>query len=473
MAFAGDNWIRVASTNIVVISNAPEGDTRALVLKLEAFRAVVSRTFGVHDVPAAPVILLFKDNDSFSPFKRNAGELGFFNDRGVEDVVAATNLRSEGLDYQHVLFHEFTHVLTAPYLHEWPPWLREGIAEVYSMFEIEGNKVTIGDPNPRSVYYLRKHDIMPLKLLVKQAPKSHDVRNVDLFYTQSWALCHYLMFADKRAHLDQLIQFCRSVQSGTDSEGIFRQVFQTDYAAMEGQLREYIHKDEYPAVQLVYKDLTWPQEVKVSPLVDGEIQFWFGNLLVDCGDKSRAEYYFKQSLARAPQLDLPYEGLGYVALLRKQYKEARSYLEEALKRNDRNYRAHYCYAGALYGEAAGGKEFADFIDPERAKVIVDELDAAIRIRPRFAFSYDLLARLCLNPGESLDEGMRLNDMARKLKPRETGFVLTRAMLQIHRQEFEEAKKSLGRVLETTMNDESKAVVASIQRELEKAQSPTR
>ena len=60
-ALAKENWIDVQTTNFHLVSNASEGETRKLALKLEQFRYAFTQLFSIQAVASEPVtVVVFK-----------------------------------------------------------------------------------------------------------------------------------------------------------------------------------------------------------------------------------------------------------------------------------------------------------------------------------------------------------------------------------------------------------------------------
>ena len=62
-AQAKDKWINLTTKNFNIISNADEGETRKLALKLEQFHYLFSKLFNLPAVRAIPTtVMVFKSN---------------------------------------------------------------------------------------------------------------------------------------------------------------------------------------------------------------------------------------------------------------------------------------------------------------------------------------------------------------------------------------------------------------------------
>jgi hypothetical protein len=69
-AEARDKWINLTTKNFNIISNADEGGTRRLALKLEQFHFVFSKLFNLPLERSLPTtVMVFKHDGSFKPYK--------------------------------------------------------------------------------------------------------------------------------------------------------------------------------------------------------------------------------------------------------------------------------------------------------------------------------------------------------------------------------------------------------------------
>ena len=162
-ASAKDTWTSVRSKNFLLIGNASEKDIRQVATRLEQFREVFSRLFTKMNVnsPVPTTVVVFKNDESYRPFKPNANTAGYF--QPGQDVNYIT-LKLEPSSEQNpftLIFHEYTHLLVKNTSGNVPTWFNEGLAEYYSTFTITDDKeVVLGRPHRQScVPAARKDDV--------------------------------------------------------------------------------------------------------------------------------------------------------------------------------------------------------------------------------------------------------------------------------------------------------------------------
>src|SRR5207237_1324438 len=98
------------------------------------------------------------------------------------------------------VFHEYAHLLLRHNEWFWPMWLKEGMADIYSTFEITGTQaIRIGKPLDLYLRLLYRGPFLPLRDLFavsRESPEYNERDRQGVFYAESWLLVHYLMVGD-------------------------------------------------------------------------------------------------------------------------------------------------------------------------------------------------------------------------------------------------------------------------------------
>lgn len=446
---AKDKWLNLRTKNFNIVGNADETDARQLALKLEQFRLIISRLTNTSNVAPVPItVVVFKNDGAFKPFKplyngKPANLSGFFQQSEDENLIALDMNANEEYPMS-LIFHEYTHLLTAYGSSPLPLWLSEGLAEFYSTFDVKKNEVTIGRPLSRHVFLLREK-FVPFQTLFSvrhDSPGYNERDKQGVFYAESWALAHYLMFGNKHARQPQLTQFLGLLASGKNVEQAFNEAFKTGFAEMEKELRRYVENQSYPGMIYTLKSTEGEKEVTVRPLSEAEVQYNLGNLLMRINRLDDAETYFSQAAALDAGLAGPHEGRGFIAMRRNKYDEAREHFRKAAAQGSQNHLVHYYYAESIQREQKGSREGISLIQSDIAGTMISELKTAIKLMPGFGPAYNLLGFVYLVSGENLGEGLEVMRTAVKLAPRNKHVALMLAELQLRMQDYAAAKKTL-------------------------------
>ncbi|MEW6736969.1 MAG: hypothetical protein AB1489_37115 [Acidobacteriota bacterium] len=475
---AKDHWITLKTKNFTVISNAEEKKTIELALKLEQFRYIFSQIYP--DTPATepvPVtVYIFKDDGAFKPFKptyqgKRRNDIGGYFQSGTDENIIAFNSSVAALQF---IFHEYTHLITSYSTIELPPWINEGLAELYSTFEIEKDQAVLGSPIAHHVHNLRNSDLplLPLQKLINADTKSplyNESDKATLFYAQSWAFIHYLMLGDQGAHKPQLFRYIKLLKKGTSPDQAFVEAFQTNFEKMAQELRLYTAKSLYPIVKYRLDSTLSEKNFNLQPLTEAQTELYLGNLLLHSNRVEEAEKRFQRAVALDESLSLAIEKLATVALRRENFTQAKDLFRQALTRGTINYLVHYQLAEALYQEA-GKQRTLDNIAIETAQTIIDNAKAALKLKPEFAPAYHLLALAQLASGINYAEGIEAAQAATMMAPRKKEYLFTLVRLQMQQHNYIAALKTLEPLLSSDNPDLKNTALALKQMIEEKIQA---
>ena len=131
---------------------------------------------------------------------------------GPERHYVALRLDIQGPIPYRTLYHEYFHLLQRINHPRVPLWLSEGLAEFYAHTRISEEGIALGLPSQAHVSRLRSEKMLPLKTLFRVDRGSehyNEAEKASIFYSQAWALTHYLMTAgrgeDSRRPIDELL----------------------------------------------------------------------------------------------------------------------------------------------------------------------------------------------------------------------------------------------------------------------------
>lgn len=468
---AKDTWTSVRSQNFYLVGNASEKDIRQVATRLEQFRHVFSRIFKrarLNDsVPTT--VIVFRNESSYKPFNPR-GSAGYFQPgEDVNYITLSAETRSAADTPFAVIFHEYVHLLVRNNVSaNTPAWLNEGIAEFYSTLEVaKGEKAAdIGRPIADHVYYLRQQKLLPLSTLFAvdhSSPHYNEKSKRGVFYAQSWALVHYLMFGKERQRQPQLNRYLDLVAKGVSQQESFQTVFGADIAAIEKELRDYIRRDSYPYIAFPFEEkLSFDATMQATELTEGQALAYLGDLALHSpGLLEQAETHLQKAIALDADNPMAHASLGMLRMRERRFPDAREHLRRAVAADARNHLAHYYYAYALSREGMNEMSFVSSYAPAIAAEMRAALRKAIELKPGFAASYSLLAFVNMVTNEQIDESIELLKRALALAPGEAQFRLDLAQLYLRKQDFDAALKLVEPLAESAPEPRVKANAQSL------------
>src|SRR5688572_4424971 len=231
-------WIEVRSEHFVLTSALSEQRSKALALELENFRAAVDALTGAMDVedPIPTKIYLLPRAERALGFGGNLG--GYFSARmRAKHAVMIPS----GSYNDEILKHEYTHYLIANRdRRQFPPWLNEGLAEVFSTLRVDGSVVEFGRLPQDRMNNLAAMSWLSSDSVLDRRPGRMDGRFAAMFYAQSWLLTHYLMVGSGRAEFPaNVTDYMRRLESREPALAAFEAAFDLKVNSVEQRLAGY------------------------------------------------------------------------------------------------------------------------------------------------------------------------------------------------------------------------------------------
>jgi tetratricopeptide (TPR) repeat protein len=320
-----------------------------------------------------------------------------------------------------------------------PAWVNEGVAEYYSTFEMtnKDREFEIGRTISKHISMMNGNAFIPLPTLFTVdhgSPYYNEAERQGIFYSQSWALIHYLMLGNK-TRSPQFLKFLSLMTSEKLVVEMFSDAFQIDYTTLEAELREYVRRrGSLPSMKLVLRDpMTIDREMTAIPLSEAQAEYYLGDLLYHSQRLTEAEAHLQKAIMLDPTLGSAYASMGMVRLAQKQSNEAVTLLKRAVAADPENHLVHYYYARMLdqldREDSLPDEEFASWHETMRT-----HLTKSIELYPDFLESYKRLASLNLSTGEQLDgtEALLRNALSKASGRQDLVLLLAQTMLRTNK-----------------------------------------
>jgi tetratricopeptide (TPR) repeat protein len=439
-AVAGtEQWTEIRSAHFTVMTDANEKDGRHIVDQFERMRWVFQTLFPKANVdPAEPIVVLAAKSDkvflSAAPAsflaKGEAKWAGYYLHTQDKNYIL---LRLDA-GYEHpyaTVYHEYTHMQFSGAAEWMPVWLNEGLAEFMQNTEIREKDVHLGEPSADDILYLRQNRLIPLNVLFKvdaTSPYYHQEQKVSVFYSESWALTHYLMMKGYEKHEPLVANYMALLSRHEDPVTAAEKAF-GDLKQLQDDLESYIRESDYK--EFVLSSAAAPLDessYKARTLTQVEADAVRADVLAYVGRYDDARALLQAVLKEDPNNVQAHQTMGYIEFRAGNLPEAQKWFGEAVKLNSQDYLAYYYFASLSMSQLTTADN----------KEIEDSLRSAIRLNPRFAPAYDRLAVYYAMRRENLDEAHMLSLQAVQLEPDIAAFRVNAANELIEMDRFDDA-----------------------------------
>jgi hypothetical protein len=239
--FGRDLWLRMRSENFDLITNCGTGTSRQVLRWLEDIRQVLPIEAG----PNRPKVFVFRSEAGFKSYAATWPEsvAGFYRPDGDLDYIAAWN---NGGPFDRVILHEYVHLSLNRNGARVPPWLNEGMADLYSA---SWAGIAVGGPVSAHVATLQSNawaDLPKLFAILRPSEIFQFAGGAKLFYAESWALAAMLKLDP--GYRDGMTSFLARLQSGESSEGALRETYRKTVDEIMRDLRLFVSRSHLPRI---------------------------------------------------------------------------------------------------------------------------------------------------------------------------------------------------------------------------------
>ncbi len=424
---AAEEWVRIKTPHFTVISEASEAKAREWATQFELFRHTIARVLPVNPALVDPVTLvLFRSERSLRPFKptedgKPAQVAGFFVRLPTRNTIA---LAVEGAraDVRRVIFHEAVHWHLGAAARTLPRWMEEGLAEVFSSFGVAGNDVELGALPGDHLRHLRNAKPMSVPELlavdaVRFSGKHHELAQV--FYFQSWALMHSLLFDSGDAGLANFGKFLAEPASEEGAAPDLARHLQITVGDLERRLDGYLQAKRLNLRRLTIDRTAIEGTFTVEPAEAAEVDLALGNLLLGAARGAEAEPYFHRVRRARPADARGYEGAAACAVANHRPEEARALLDAAVTLPNATFLGFFTLA-QVHAQRAATVQLPS--EDSHFSAAITHVQQALQRHPRYLPAYELMAALATllpqaNPilGAWLQEGRLQFPQSREIR----------------------------------------------------------
>lgn len=422
LASASDKqWTEVQSAHFRVLTNGEAGDARRVAREFEQMRAVFSSSFPNMRLETGAPLLVFAplDEDSMKKLAparwkvKGAPRVAGFFLHGWDRQFAVICIEQDIPGTYQVVYHEYVHTLLHANFQWLPTWLDEGFAEYYGGTRFEKSKIYIGAPTTR-VYSVQGQPLIPLEKLLTINPFTEfrgDERQIDLFYSESWALVHYMVFGPDMGHGKKLTDFFRKLQGGEEQKQAFTETFGT-FDSMQKALELYVRHFSFGSFVLSSPEQLNEKDFAVRKLSIAETDAAIGSFRLWWHDLPEAREIIEQGLKDDPKLAELHEDMGFLNFADGKDEEAKNEFTAAYALDPQRFLSVY-FKTMMSAESAGNAAANE-------EAIRTGLRETIKINPEYAPAYVQLALLYIHDGD-LKPALAVSRKAEELEPSRAGY----------------------------------------------------
>ncbi len=357
-------WLEARTEHFRIWSALGEDRTLGLARDLELFRALVERTANATPVEQAPPVSIYAfpsawSYGSFGP----SDSIGFF----AEDM-RGNHMAIQGgtrADETEILKHEYVHYVLASGRLSYPRWYHEGFAEFLATAQVEGDRVEVGAP-PEGVAYAQSW--IGLDRLLDPSFEPVGLPRTWAFYTQAWALVHYLHFGREGEPVAVgLGAYLRETGSGTPIHEAVEIAFGLPLPEFDREVERYFANRRFRYVAGRLEDLDADTSASIEVVDAGRMALELGRLSLQSGKPEQARSYFESARSLDSRRAYALAGAGVAAHQLGDAETARVNLEQALAEDPEDPMIQLDYARYLH-ELADGIQTQDRIGERDALI---------------------------------------------------------------------------------------------------------
>jgi tetratricopeptide (TPR) repeat protein len=436
LADATPHWLQVHTEHFTVITDSNEKDARHIAGQFERMQAVFSKLIPTAhaDIGSPIVVLALKDKRGFDalepPDYLGKGKLdlaGYFMPAADKSYILL-RLDAGGQHPFATVYHEYTHYIMR---HDTfiPLWLNEGLAEFYQNTDIDEKDVRFGQPSPDDILFLRHQRLLPLTTLLavdRNSPYYHEEQKGSIFYSQSWALTHFIVFNDRIHHTHLLDDYIRNLAAHQDAVTAAQNAF-GDLTKLQAQLERYVNFGDYRLLTLPMSFTVNEAAFRVDSLATPDADAIRADILVDTQRTQEAQALLDAVLRSNPDNAQAHESEGALYFREHDIAAARKWYGEAIALHSTSYLAFYYYA-AMSLQLGDADEAA----------VEASLQHSLQLNPGFAPANDTLAAVYARHHKNLDRALELSILAIEAEPDNLDYRLNNAQIHMERDEIPSA-----------------------------------
>ncbi len=404
-----ETWIKVVAPKFTLYSNAASDEALAAANEFQPFIGALGELLPMDPkaLPPLSIVLLRREKD-FKPYRPLAPNgkprdvAGFFSRLPSWAVFGLSGPELDD-DLRRTIQHEGVHWFLSGYDVPNPPWLEEGLAEVFSTFAItKKGQAEWGRGIPEHAVLLQTKEPLPLKRLLAVSsgdPLFNENLRTGLFYAGSWAFVHYMLFSEQARTQPLFEAYMKAFRSGMHPDEAFGAAFGAGYERMDKVLAHYTRSGRYfvgnrplPPASVV---------LRAEAADDFEREVALARLALGSNLSGLAIGHAQAAAKLRADSPVPHELLGVAAGIAGDADALEAAYREAARLKTRDHTVYYTLARSIQASGQNAATRLVQLTPEQAREAADHFEMTINCRRTFLPAFQGLGQvinMCQNFG---------------------------------------------------------------------------
>lgn len=384
LALAADpKWISIENENFRIYSSANERETRDALSHFERVRGFFIQLTGAPPAKPVPVfVVVFGSEKEYQPFRFNEAAIAYYTPQADRDYIV---MGKTGENAARIVTHEYAHLVFKHAGYNLPPWLNEGLAELFSTVAPLGKDTEFGNIIPGRLQELQLSKWIPFTTLLSvdhDSPYYNESKRAGMFYAESWALVHMLETTNQyRPRFGDVLE---AIQNGTPSAEALEKIYGMPLSKLENELQGYVRGDSFR--KLVTRiQLENIEKLRAQPAEMFAVRTLQADLLSGLkGKEPEARKRYEDLLREFPNQPEPWSGLGYIAWHEGKPQDAATHFAKAYELGSRSPKFLWDYGRLAAGStpSASAQAFSELLklEPKNSEARIELAAMQLNLR---------------------------------------------------------------------------------------------
>jgi tetratricopeptide (TPR) repeat protein len=378
---AEPHWIKISTPHFEMYTTSNERSARDTLRYFEQIRSFFADTLPRPLEETGPVrIVAFSSEKEYQPYRPNEVAIAYYHETARHDYIVMSHTGAETFP---IATHEYVHLVVRHSNLNLPPWINEGLAELYSTLRPMGDKILVGSLVAGRFQALLQDKWTPLAVILaagNDSPYYNEKNKAGSLYNEGWALTH--MLALSKEYRPKFPQVLKTISDGTPSADALEKLYGKPFHEVEMDLVTYLHGGRFQGVLIPAKLEKVRDDLSASSADDFDVQLLLAEIGDHDGNHDATRKILEQLIAQNPNRAEPYVDLADLYWRQNDHEHARVNFAKAFDLGDRDPRMLWDYG--RFAESADAAKAAQVfgellkLQPERLDVRMELASAQLQ-----------------------------------------------------------------------------------------------